>query len=100
MVSERKLLGGVMPHLQALRQGHPAAFDAGQSTATITGSGPVAQSVEQRIEKNPRNGKSQRLWQVQHGAKPVLHTLCYSAALVKKSPQIEIISHTGLAVGG
>jgi len=68
------------------------------SDVTICGSGPVAQSVEQRIEKNPRNGKSQRLWQVQHGAKPVLHTLCYSAALVKKSPQLEIISHTGLAV--
>ena len=55
-----------MPRLQTFLRGHPAAFDGRHSparwvalgsAATITGSGPVAQSVEQRIE-NPCVGGS------------------------------------------
>ena len=44
-------------------------------------SGPVAQLVEQRIEKNPPALNLQHLWQLQHEEKTVCFTLCESSQL-------------------
>ena len=59
--------------------------------------GPVAQLVEQRIEKTATFGLTQRAWQLQHEVKKVCFTLCDFFSQIPNFSKIQnLIAYFGI----